>query len=105
MTIIVLGHIRVGSGEGAKLRDLLVGHMAATNAEDGCDYYNFAYDAGRPRSHPHFRALGLGRSAWVPMPSPITRKSSARSGRVRHQGHQREGLGRPVLEDPRSANE
>ena len=48
MTIIVLGHIRVGSGDGPKLRDLLVAHMAATNAEDGCDYYNFAYDAGDP---------------------------------------------------------
>jgi len=48
MTIIVLGHIRAGSGEGVKLRDLLVGHMAATNAEQGCEFYNFAYDAGDP---------------------------------------------------------
>ncbi|MFA6117033.1 MAG: putative quinol monooxygenase [Sphingomonas sp.] len=48
MTIIVLGHIRVGSGEGARLRDLLVEHMATTNAETGCEYYNFAYDAGDP---------------------------------------------------------
>jgi len=48
MTIIVLGHIRVGAGEGPKLRDLLVEHMAATNAEEGCDYYNFAYDAADP---------------------------------------------------------
>ena len=48
MTIIVLGHIRVASGEGVKLRDLLVDHMDASNAEDGCDYYNFAYDAGDP---------------------------------------------------------
>ncbi len=48
MTIIVLGHIRVGTGGGAGLRDLLVGHMAATNAEEGCEYYNFAFDAGDP---------------------------------------------------------
>lgn len=48
MTIIVLGHIRAGAGEGERLRGLLVDHMAATNAEDGCEFYNFAYDAGDP---------------------------------------------------------
>jgi quinol monooxygenase YgiN len=48
MTIIVLGHIRAGVGAGEKLRGLLVDHMAATNAEDGCEFYNFAYDAADP---------------------------------------------------------
>ncbi len=48
MTIIVLGHIRVAEGEGTKLRDLLVEHMATTSAEDGCEFYNFAYDAADP---------------------------------------------------------
>lgn len=48
MTIIVLGHIRAGAGEGEKLRGLLVEHMATTNAEDGCEFYNFAYDLGDP---------------------------------------------------------
>ncbi|MDB5707618.1 MAG: Antibiotic biosynthesis monooxygenase [Sphingomonas bacterium] len=48
MTILVMGYIRAGAGEGAKLRDLLVAHMAATNAEQGCEFYNFAYDLGDP---------------------------------------------------------
>jgi quinol monooxygenase YgiN len=48
MTIIVMGHIQAAKGEGAKLRDLLVAHMAATAAEEGCDFYNFAFDAGDP---------------------------------------------------------
>jgi quinol monooxygenase YgiN len=48
MTIIVMGHIQAGTGEGAKLRDLLVAHMAETAAEDGCDFYNFAFDAADP---------------------------------------------------------
>lgn len=48
MTIIVMGHIQAAKGEGAKLRDLLVAHMVATEAEEGCESYNFAFDAGDP---------------------------------------------------------
>ncbi len=48
MTIVVMGHIRTEAGEAAKLRDLLVAHMAATNAEEGCELYAFSYDVGDP---------------------------------------------------------
>lgn len=48
MTIIVMGHLRAGPGEGARMRDTLVAHMAASTAEDGCEFYNFAFDAADP---------------------------------------------------------
>ena len=46
--ILVMGHIKLAAGEGEKARALLADHMAAVNAEDGCDGYSFAFDAADP---------------------------------------------------------
>lgn len=48
MTILVMGYLQAGPGEGVKMRKLFVQHMADVNAEDGCEHYSFAYDAGDP---------------------------------------------------------
>lgn len=46
--IIVLGHIKLARGEGAKIAGLLAAHSVAVQAEDGCDQYSFSFDAGDP---------------------------------------------------------
>lgn len=46
--ILVMGHIKVATGEAAKLKDILAAHMARTAQEDGCDHYSFAFDAADP---------------------------------------------------------
>lgn len=46
--ILVMGHIKLGAGEGARLRDTLVEHARMTQAEAGCEFYNFAYDCADP---------------------------------------------------------
>ncbi|WP_375427972.1 putative quinol monooxygenase [uncultured Sphingomonas sp.] len=46
--ILVTGHIKLGAGEGEKARALLVKHMADCNAEEGCEFYSFAYDVTDP---------------------------------------------------------
>lgn len=46
--ILVMGHIKLAAGEGARARQMFVDHMAAVNAEDGCDHYSFAFDAADP---------------------------------------------------------
>ena len=48
MTILVMGHIKTGPGEAARMTDLLTAHMTATAAEAGCELYNFAFDAADP---------------------------------------------------------
>lgn len=42
MTIIVMGHIHLGTGEAARLQAELSAQVAATNAEEGCEHYSFA---------------------------------------------------------------
>ena len=46
--ILVMGHIKLAAGEGERLRERLVQHMADVAAEDGCETYSFAYDAADP---------------------------------------------------------
>lgn len=46
--ILVTGHIRLGAGEGERARSLLAQHMADVAAEDGCEFYSFAFDVGDP---------------------------------------------------------
>jgi quinol monooxygenase YgiN len=46
--ILVMGHIKLATGEGAKIADTLVAHMAACAAEDGCEFYNLALDLVDP---------------------------------------------------------
>ena len=46
--ILVMGHIKLAAGEGAKIADTLVAHMAACAAEDGCEFYNLALDLVDP---------------------------------------------------------
>jgi quinol monooxygenase YgiN len=48
MTILVMGTIRLGAGEGAKAAKLLADHMAQVQTEEGCEEYAFAFDAGDP---------------------------------------------------------
>ena len=48
MTILVMGTIKLGDGEGAKAARLLADHAAASRAEDGCEEYCFACDASDP---------------------------------------------------------
>ena len=48
MTILVMGTIKLGEGEGAKAAQLLADHAAASRAEDGCEEYCFAFDAADP---------------------------------------------------------
>ena len=46
--IIVMGHIKLGDGEGERARPLLAKHMADVAAEQGCALYSFAFDATDP---------------------------------------------------------
>ncbi len=46
--ILVMGHIKLATGEGAKIAPLLVKHMADVAAEQGCEHYSFAFDAIDP---------------------------------------------------------
>lgn len=46
--IIVMGHIRLGDGEGERARPLLTRHMADVAAEQGCELYRFAFDVTDP---------------------------------------------------------
>lgn len=48
MTVIVLGTIRTAPGIAATMAEMLAAHMAAVNAEDGCESYSFAFDAAEP---------------------------------------------------------
>ncbi len=48
MTILVMGTIRLGDGEGAKAAGLLAEHAARVREEDGCEEYSFAFDAAEP---------------------------------------------------------
>ena len=48
MTILVMGTIKLGEGEGAKAAQLLADHAAACMKEDGCELYSMAFDAGDP---------------------------------------------------------
>ena len=48
MTILVMGTIKLGEGEGAKAAQLLADHAAACMGEDGCELYSFAFDAADP---------------------------------------------------------
>ena len=46
--ILVMGHIKLGAGEGERARALLAKHMADVVAEDGCEAYVFSFDATDP---------------------------------------------------------
>jgi len=46
--ILVMGHIKLAAGEGAKIADILIAHMAACATEDGCEFYNLALDLVDP---------------------------------------------------------
>ena len=48
MTILVMGTIKLGEGEGAKAAKLLADHAAAVQQEEGCEEYCFALDATDP---------------------------------------------------------
>ena len=43
--ILVMGHMKFASGEGAKVAPLLADHARAVAAEEGCEHYSFAFDA------------------------------------------------------------
>lgn len=43
--ILVMGHMKFASGEGAKAAALLADHMRSVAAEEGCEHYSFAFDA------------------------------------------------------------
>lgn len=46
--IIVMGHMKFASGEGAKVAQLLAQHAATVAQEEGCEHYSFAFDAADP---------------------------------------------------------
>jgi quinol monooxygenase YgiN len=48
MTILVMGHIRLGKGEGAKAAQLLADHVVKVRAEEGCEHYAFGFDVADP---------------------------------------------------------
>ena len=48
MTILLMGTIKLGAGEGAKAAQLLADHAATVRTEDGCEEYSFAFDAADP---------------------------------------------------------
>ena len=48
MTILVMGTIKLGEGEGAKAAKLLADHAATVKTEEGCEEYSFAHDAADP---------------------------------------------------------
>ena len=43
--IIVMGHMKFGTGEGAKAAALLAAHAETVMTEEGCELYSFAFDA------------------------------------------------------------
>ena len=57
MTILVMGTIKLGAGEGAKAARLLADHAEAVRREDGCEEYGFAFDAADPDPGRAGRAL------------------------------------------------
>ena len=48
MTILVMGTIKLGDGEGAKAAKLLADHAVTVKTEDGCEEYSFSFDAADP---------------------------------------------------------
>lgn len=48
MTILVMGTIKLGAGEGAKAAGLMAEHATRVREEDGCEDYAFAFDAADP---------------------------------------------------------
>lgn len=48
MTILVMGTIKLGAGEGAKAAKLFADHAVQVKAEEGCEEYSFAFDAADP---------------------------------------------------------
>lgn len=48
MTILLMGTIKLGDGEGAKAASLLAAHSATVKTEEGCEEYSFAFDAADP---------------------------------------------------------
>ncbi|MBW6522920.1 antibiotic biosynthesis monooxygenase [Sphingomonas sp. RHCKR47] len=48
MTILVMGTIKLGEGEGAKAAKMLADHVATVLTEEGCEEYSFAFDAADP---------------------------------------------------------
>ena len=48
MTILVMGTIKLGEGEGAKAAKLFADHAAVVKTEEGCEEYSFAFDAADP---------------------------------------------------------
>lgn len=48
MTILVMGTIKLGAGEGAKSAKLFADHSAVVKTEEGCEEYSFAFDAADP---------------------------------------------------------
>jgi len=48
MTILVLGHIKTAPGDAARIKDLLVAHVARVEQEAGCEFYAFSFDVADP---------------------------------------------------------
>jgi quinol monooxygenase YgiN len=48
MTILVMGTIKLGAGEGAKAGKLLADHVEVVRREKGCEDYSFAFDVADP---------------------------------------------------------
>ena len=48
MTILVMGTMKLGAGEGAKAAQLFADHAAKVKTEEGCEEYSFAFDAADP---------------------------------------------------------
>lgn len=46
--IVVVGEVRFGAGEVARLKDGFARAIKATRAEDGCDHYAYSVDLGDP---------------------------------------------------------
>ena len=46
--IIVMGYAKTAPGDLDRLGDAMKAQLAATNAEDGCEYYCFARDVNDP---------------------------------------------------------
>ena len=46
--IIVMGHVKLGAGDIERLQNEMITQIAATNAEDGCEYYGFSRNVTDP---------------------------------------------------------
>ncbi len=46
--ILVMGTIKAGAGEVARLKEALSAQVAATRGEEGCEHYSFAIDGDDP---------------------------------------------------------